>query len=59
MKYAVTIQAVITKTYEVESDSQGNAYEEACELFSCECDGVDEDYQQDAISIKLLNEVTT
>jgi hypothetical protein len=55
MKYAVTIQAVITKTYEVESDSQGNAYEEACELFSCDCDGVDEDYQQDAI---LIEEVT-
>jgi hypothetical protein len=52
--YSVTIQAVITKTYEVESDSQGNAYEEACELFSCECDGVDENYEQDAILIKEL-----
>ena len=50
--YQVTIQAVITKTFEVESKDEGQAYEEACELFSCDCDGVDEDYEQDAISIK-------
>lgn len=53
--YQVTIRAVITKTFEVESTNEGQAYEEACELFSCECDGVDEDYQQDAI---LIEEVT-
>lgn len=53
--YQVTIQAVITKTFEVESANETQAYEEACELFSCECDGVDEDYQQDAI---LIEEVT-
>lgn len=50
--YQVTIRAVITKTFEVESTNEGQAYEEACELFSCDCDGVDEDYEQDAISIK-------
>jgi hypothetical protein len=50
--YQVTIQAVITKTFEVESEEEGQAYEEACELFSCDCDGVDEDYEQNAISIK-------
>ena len=50
--YQVTIQAVITKTFEVECEEEGRAYEEACELFSCDCDGVDEDYEQDAISIK-------
>jgi hypothetical protein len=54
--YSVTIQAVITKTFEVESESQGDAYEQACELFSCECDGVEEDYEQDAISIKEVTE---
>ncbi len=54
MKYAVTIQAIITKTFEVETTSEREAYEEACELFSCECDGVEEDYEQDAISIKEI-----
>lgn len=53
--YKVTIQAVITKTFEVECEEEGQAYEEACELFSCDCDGVDEDYEQDCIS---LEEVT-
>jgi hypothetical protein len=50
--YDITIQAIITKTITVQAPNDDVAYELACELFSCDCDGVDEDYEQNAISIK-------
>ena len=53
--YQVTIQAVITKTIEVEADNDDIAYELACENFSEVCFDLDEHYEQDCIS---LEEVT-
>jgi hypothetical protein len=50
--YSVTIQAIITKTFEVECDDEGQAYEEACELFSSDCDETEENYEQNCISIE-------
>ena len=53
--YQVTIQAVITKTIEVQAENDDIAYELACEGFSEVCFDLDEDYEQDCIS---LEEVT-
>ena len=53
--YSVTIQAVITKTFEVKAENEGQAYEDACELFSSDSDQNEENYTQDLISV---NEVT-
>jgi hypothetical protein len=53
--YSVTIQAVITKTFEVKAENERQAYEDACELFSSDSDQNEENYTQDLISV---NEVT-
>lgn len=54
--YSVIIQATITKTITVQADNDDDAYELACEGFSDVCFALDEDYEQDCISLK---EVTT
>jgi hypothetical protein len=52
MKYDVTIQATITKTYTVEADNEDEAYQLANERFELtEEFGVSETYQQDTIEI--------
>lgn len=50
--YSVIIQAVITKTIEVEADNDDIAYELACENFSEVCFDLDEQYEQNCISLK-------
>ena len=53
MKYDVTIQAVVTKTYTVEADTEDDAYQVANNYFSLtEEFGVFETYQQDTIEIQ-------
>jgi len=53
MKYDVTIQAVVTKTYTVEADTEDDAYQVANNYFSLtEEFGVFETYQQETIEIQ-------
>jgi hypothetical protein len=51
MKYAVTITAMVTKTYIVESVSVSKADEAAHEQFSVDDDGTPEDYEQQTVSV--------
>ena len=53
MRYAVTVQAVIRKTYEVEADDMQKAQEMANEMFTVEPDG-DEYYDQQAIDVEEM-----
>jgi hypothetical protein len=56
MKYEVTIEARITKTYTVEADNQDAAYELAHESFSVLPDEAQEHcYEQETINIKKVN----
>lgn len=56
-KFDVTIRAVITKTYEVEAETQELAEQEAHEIFSVLNEsGISEDYEQDTMNTELLNE---
>jgi hypothetical protein len=53
MKYDVTIQATIIKTYTVEADNEDEAYQLANERFELiEELNVSETYQQDTIEIQ-------
>ena len=52
-KYLITIQAVITKTYEVEADDRDEAIIEANEKFSCEPDA-SETYEQETVDVELV-----
>ena len=53
--FDVTIRAVITKTYEVEADSQELAEEQAHDIFSVLNEsGISEDYEQDTMNTELL-----
>lgn len=49
--YRVTITAKITKTIEVEAESEDQADEEAHQSFSVLNDGKDEAYEQDTVEI--------
>ena len=51
-KYKVTINAVITKTIEVEASDENNAEEKANELFTTYRDKSEERYEQETISIE-------
>ena len=54
-KFDVTIKAVITKTYEVEADTQELAEQEAHEIFSVLNEtGISENYEQDTVDTELL-----
>ena len=56
-KFDVTIRAVITKTYEVEAETQELAEQEAHEIFSVLNEsGISENYEQDTTDVELLNE---
>lgn len=51
MKYAITIEAIVCKTYEVEAGSEQEAIEQAQEMFSVlPEEGVDEKYDQQLVS---------
>ena len=52
-KYSVTIRALVTKTYEVEAESEAEAIATANDIFSVlNEDGIDEDYQQDVMNVE-------
>lgn len=53
MKYQVTVEAVIRKTYEVEAEDEQKAQEMANEMFTVEPDG-DEYYDQKAIDVEEM-----
>lgn len=56
-KYNVTIKATVTKTYEVEAETEDQAREEAHGIFSVISeDGIPENYEEDTLSVE---EVTT
>jgi len=52
MKYAVTIEARVTKTYTVEAENVDLAYELAHEQFSVLNDDVPEHYEENTLEIK-------
>lgn len=53
MKYEVTIEARISKTYTVKADNQDEAYELAHESFSVLPDEAQEHYEQETTNIKV------
>lgn len=48
-QYIVTVRATITKDVIVEAENEEEADEIAHELFTTDCDGMDEDYDQETI----------
>ena len=51
--YQVTIQATVTKTYEIETDDPATAETVAHEIFSFENEpDIEEKYEQQTISVK-------
>jgi hypothetical protein len=57
MKYNVTIQAVVTKTYTVEAEDQDQAYQLANERFVlAEEFDINEIYQQETLEIEEAGE---
>jgi len=51
-KYKVTINAVITKTIEVEASDENKAEQKASELFTTYRDKSEERYEQETVSIE-------
>jgi hypothetical protein len=57
MKYNVTIQAIVTKTYTVEAEDQDQAYQLANERFVlAEEFDINETYQQETLEIEEAEE---
>jgi hypothetical protein len=54
MKYEVTIQARVVKTYTVEADNEDLAYELAHEQFSVLNDDVPERYEEETLDIREM-----
>ena len=52
MKYEVTIQARVVKTYTVEADNEDLAYELAHEQFSVLNDDTPERYEEETLDIR-------
>ena len=52
--YGVVIRATITKTEIVEADNEDDAVEAAHEKFNILCDGSDESFDQDYLSIEKM-----
>ena len=52
MKYKVTIEARVTKSYIVEADNEDLAYELAHELFSVLNDDTPERYEEETLDIR-------
>jgi hypothetical protein len=54
-KYAITITATVTKTYEVEEFCEGKAIETAHEIFSVlNEDGIEEKYDQETVRVEQI-----
>jgi hypothetical protein len=53
--YRVTIQAIVTKTYEVNAQTEDEAVEEAHQIFSVLNDGMPEDFEQDTLSVERVD----
>jgi hypothetical protein len=49
--YNVTIRATVTKTLTIEAESAEEAKATGADLFTTECEGLDEDYQQDVLDV--------
>ena len=49
--YDVTIRAIVTKTIRVEVENEDDAYCEAHDQFTTECDG-QERYEEETLSVK-------
>lgn len=57
MKFAVTIRATVTKTLEIEANSEQEAIEEGHSLFTVSSEeGQDENYDEDLVSCVELEE---
>ena len=54
MKYAVTIRAIVTKTYTVDASSEAEAEATAHDIFTVTCDDADEDYDQITKGIEAI-----
>lgn len=54
MKYEITIQAIVTKTYTVEADDEDAAIEEAHQIFTVLSDDAPENYEQDVIEWSVV-----
>lgn len=54
--YSVTIQAIITKTLEVEAENQDDAYCEAHELFNPYSGEAEDLHEQTTLDIKEVTE---
>jgi hypothetical protein len=52
MKYEVTIQARVVKTYTVEAENEDLAHELAHELFSILNDDIPERYEEETLDIR-------
>lgn len=52
-KYNVTIQATITKTYQVRAECEDEAYDIAHQVFDPYEDGTPERYEQESIRIEV------
>jgi hypothetical protein len=52
MKFNVTIKATVTKTYTVEADTEEDAVTQAQGEFSVLNDDINEQYEQDIVSVK-------
>ena len=50
--YAITIRATVTKTIEVDAENEADAMEQANELFSVQCDDIEEDYHEEVIAFE-------
>ena len=49
--YEVTIRATVTKTLTIEAASKAEAEATAHDLFTTECDGTDERYEQETLDV--------
>ena len=54
--YAVVIRATVTKTILVDAEDKIQAAELAHQDFTVECDGEDENYEQDTLSVEEYDE---
>ncbi len=55
MLFNVVIRATITKTIQVEADSEDAACESAHQEFTIECEDGDERYEQDTMSLSIAD----
>ena len=49
--YTVVIRGTVIKTFQIEAESRGEASEAAHELFTTDCNGDEDSYDEEAIFI--------